>query len=484
MIMPLSNLNPLITLEYLQRQAENQYFERKGLGEKEIKPTKIAEELIGMLNADGGVLVLGVSDKGEIQDLRQLSHLDDYRKLVFDFISPPCHIVLEEIEIDGKLIFLFHVEQELERVFCRKDNDKVFLRIADSNRELSREQIKKLEYDKNIRRFEEEIVTDFELEDLDQSLLADYCQKLNFQGDAFELLYKRHLVNRKEGQFQFKKSAVLLFATDPEKYIPSASIRYIRYQGIESRVGEQHNVIKDQRFENNIPNLIDELRYFLNAAFKDYYFLDIQQGKFVKVPEYPEAAWLEGIVNALCHRSYNVQGNAIYIKHFDDRIEISNSGPLPAQVTIENIKTERFARNPRLARVLEDFGYVRQLNEGVMRIYEAMEKSMLSMPEYKEQNGNVYLTLRNRVSENAKAIPLLAMRAIEQQWLHYNETQQRILLFLSLNGHCTLAELVDHTQINANTIRTYLNQFINDHLIERHSQKQRDINATYAFKRD
>lgn len=83
------------------------------------------------------------------------------------------------------------------------------------------------------------------------------------------------------------------------------------------------------------------------------------------LPEYPEDAWLEGVVNAFCHHLYNIHGNAVYIKHFDNRIEISNGGPLPSQVTVDNIKTERFARNPRVARVLEDFGYVRKLNKGV-----------------------------------------------------------------------------------------------------------------------
>lgn len=479
---PLSKINPLITEQYLQYQKENQYFERKGLGEKEIKPTKIAEELIGMLNSDGGVLVFGVTDKGEIQDIRHLAHLDNYRKLTADFISPSCNIKLEEIEIDGKLIFLFHVEQELERVFFRTDNEKVFLRVIDTNRELNREQIKKLEYDKNIRHFEEETDPYFEVTDLDNDLLARYKDKLNFQGDPIDLLYKWHLITKKANTFQFKKSAILLFSIDPEKYIPSASVRYIRYQGIESLTGENHNVIKDQRFENNIPNLIDELRYFLNSTFKDYYFLDMQHGKFIKLPEYPETAWLEGIVNALCHRSYNIQGSAIYIKHFDDRLEISNSGPLPAQVTIENIKTERFARNPRIARVLEDLGYVRQLNEGVARIYESMEKSMLSMPEYKEKNGNVYLTLRNKISESPKNIPLIAMKTIENQWKNYNETQKQILLYLSITGASTLTEIVNHININTNTVRTYLNQFINDNLLEKQSRKQRDINATYLFK--
>ena len=65
---PVSTINSIITKQYLEKQLENQYFERKGLGEKDMKPTKIAEELIGMLNADGGVLAFGVSDKGEIQN--------------------------------------------------------------------------------------------------------------------------------------------------------------------------------------------------------------------------------------------------------------------------------------------------------------------------------------------------------------------------------------------------------------------------------
>ncbi|VEB26509.1 putative transcriptional regulator [Actinobacillus lignieresii] len=288
----ISKINSIVTKDYLVTQPENQYFERKGLGEKDIKPTKIAEELIGMLNADGGILAFGVSDAGEIQDLRQIADkLDDYRKLVFDFIKPPCHIQLEEIEIDEKLIFLFHVEQDLERIYCRKDNEKFYLRVADSNRELNQEQIKKLEYDKNIRLFEDEVVVDFDMDDLDQELLQTYKEKVNFtKGDVFQLLYNRNLVSKKESEYQLKKSAILLFCKNPERYIPSASVRYIRYDGMIAKVGTEHNVIKDQRFENNIPKLIDEVAYFLRASLRDYYFLDIETGKFRKVPEYPEEA--------------------------------------------------------------------------------------------------------------------------------------------------------------------------------------------------
>lgn len=483
---PISEINTLLTRHYLQTQPENQYFERKGIvpnGRDNIKPSKIADKLIGMLNADGGTLVLGVSDNGEIQDLSQLPNLDDYRKLVFNFIKPPATVRLEEVWIDGKLIFLFHAEQDLERIFSRKDNEDIFLRIADSNKKLDRSEVTKLEYDKNIRRFEEEIIPDFDIDDIDLDLVKQYQTKLNYDGDWQDLLYNRHLVIRKDGVYFFKKSAILLFAKNPEKYIASASVRYVRYNGKEALVGLDHNVVKDERFEDNIPNLIEKVRKFLKIVLIDHYFLDIDQGKFIKVPEYPEEAWLEGLVNALCHRSYNLQGNVVYIKHFDDKLEISNSGPLPAQVTIENIKEERFARNPRIARVLEDLGYVRQLNEGVKRIYQAMNQSMLSTPEYKESNDNIYLTLRNPIKENSGAVHKQLRDIIEQQWTSFNDTQRSILRTLFLKGKATLAELATDTEVNPNTLRVYLNTFIDEGILEKQSTKKRDINANYVFKR-
>ena len=371
--MVISNINSQITLEFLQKKRENQYFERKGLGEKEINPTKIANELIGMLNADGGVLAFGVSNEGEIQDIKILGEkLSDYRNLTTDLIQPHGNIKIEEIEIDGKLIFLYHTDQDVERIYKRKDNEQIFLRIDDRNKQLDRDAVRNLEYDKQIRKFEDEIEPDFNFDDIDYQLLNGYKQKLNFEGEPLDLLVKRHLAIKKNEQIIIKKSGVLLFAKEPEKYITSASLRYVRYEGIDTKSGAEHNVVKDIRFEYNIPGMINNVKKFLKDTLKDYFFLDIETGRFNKVPEYPEEAWLEGVVNALCHRSYNVQGNTIYIKHFDDRLEISNSGPLPAQVNVDNIKTERYSRNPRIARVLEDMGFVRQLNEGVLRIYQSI----------------------------------------------------------------------------------------------------------------
>ena len=72
-------------------------------------------------------------------------------------------------------------------------------------------------------------------------------------------------------------------------------------------------------------------------------------------------------------------------------------------------------------------GYVRQLNEGVSRIYESMEKSMLSVPEYKETNGNITLTLRNKISNHSKIIDSSVINKVEESWSDYNGTQKKTM---------------------------------------------------------
>src|SRR3712207_8082992 len=63
--------------------------------------------------------------------------------------------------------------------------------------------------------------------------------------------------------------------------------------------------------------------------------------------------------------------------------------------TLFRSKHERFSRNPRIARTLTEFGWVREMNEGVKRIYSEMESAFLHEPKYYEPGNKVVLTLRS-----------------------------------------------------------------------------------------
>jgi ATP-dependent DNA helicase RecG len=85
------------------------------------------------------VIVLGVSDDGVIQNLDALAPevLDAYRRAAFDHIKPHTNVNLEEVRLSsGELIFLYHIDQDYERVFSRNDtgNEDVYLRIGASNK--------------------------------------------------------------------------------------------------------------------------------------------------------------------------------------------------------------------------------------------------------------------------------------------------------------------------------------------------------------
>jgi ATP-dependent DNA helicase RecG len=60
-----------------------------------------------------------------------------------------------------------------------------------------------------------------------------------------------------------------------------------------------------------------------------------------------------------------MSGDHIRVMMYDDRLEITSPGKLPNIVTLENMRRTRWLRNPTIARTLVEFGWVRELNEGV-----------------------------------------------------------------------------------------------------------------------
>lgn len=474
-----SNINPSITYKMMLCEQENLYLERKS---SKTKVSKIANEVIGMLNADGGTVIIGVSDDGIVEgvDKKIITALP---KMKFDYISPTPNIFEEEVSVDDKNILLLHVQPDYENMFERKDNGQVYRRVGDSNRgPLSNEEIDKLRYDKLLRKFEDQVCKGFSYHDFDEQSINKYKEEIGYDGNIDDLLVAKALANRTKDGIVYKNSAVLLFAKNSNLWIPSSRVRYVRYSGKDEGSGVRYNVIKDRLFEGNILTLIPEIRDFLRDAIDDYYYLDIPNGVFERVPEYPEGAWLEGVVNAIIHRSYNIQGNNIYIKHFDNRLEISNSGPLPAQVNVNNIRNTRFSRNPRIANVLYDMKYVRELNEGVNRIYDSMKALNLSDPIYTDVDSIVTLTLENKVAKNRFSVNMDIMERIMLKWGTFSDTQKSIITCILAQGEITINELVKLIGVTDRAIRSNLKNLISNGFIEKKTDKKRDKNAKYAIR--
>lgn len=399
-----SAINPMLTLKYLTTEHENKYFDRKS---GKIKPSDIADLISAFANAEGGTIVIGISDKQKILEGVNVFGEDkinafinapkDCCKPMPDYQEEFLDIVNESGEQDRLL--LLHIRASIDRIIYTS-NDSVFLRIGDKTRELKGADLRSLEYSKNTRHYEDECNTDAEIEDLDEQLIADYKHRIGADDlPTHQVLKARGFIRKINGEERLTNAAVLLFAKTVTQFFSNCRIRFIRYDGTSAEVGTRMNIIKDFNIEEPLPRLIEKAKQFLSIQLREFTALDPNTGLFKTQPEYPEFAWLEGIVNAVVHREYAMTGNYIRVTMYDDRLEILSPGKLPNLVTVDNIQETRFSRNPQLARVLTEFGLVRELNEGVKRIYADMKEQNLEAPVYSENEQAVILVLKNNIEQ-------------------------------------------------------------------------------------
>lgn len=475
--MKCSKINPLIDIEYIKTKSENKYFDVKS---SKIKASDLAPHFSAFANAEGGILVIGVSDKDrEIEGVKSLPHkkYNDILSVPEECCSPMPNYKIEILDVknrDGEddEIIVFHIEAETERII-RTTNGTTYLRIGDRSKELKGEDLVNLEYARNTRRYEDELNKEAVLEDLNSELLKEYKEKISAQELSNEQVLKaRGFLKEKDNKKYLTNGAVLLFAKNVMQFYPNCRVRFIRYDGNSMQVGERINIIKDINIECSLLEMIQKVREVVSLQLRDFITLNKETGKFMIVPEYPEFAWFEGIVNAVTHREYAFQGSYIMVSMFNDRLEITSPGKLPNIVTLENIKETRYSRNPRIARVLTEFGWVRELNEGVKRIYEDMKMFFLDEPQYSEPNNSVKLVLKNNIiMRKLRQSDKLESSIGEELWTKLDIIDRRIILYIANRGKANRKELEEETGKSSATVNRRIKNLIEKGIIVRIGDK-------------
>lgn len=416
-------------------EPENQYLDRKSA---RIKPIDILKHLVAFANAEGGQLIIGIEDNGVVSGFNYngAHDIDEYRNIfITELRETPIMPRFEVLPVKNKKgeddnILIISVDISSDRVVKSYDG-KVYLRQNDKSIELNFEQILQLQYDRGQRYFEDEPALRSGINDIDLELLNDYKNIMDISYLSNEEVLKARSLMINDN---LTNAGILLFGKNPTKFLPQARLRVIRYSGNNQNVGKDINIVKEKTFDGPIPRIIIEAREFINTQLREFQYLDMD-GKFKIMPEYPEFAWFEGIVNALTHRNYSIRGEHIKVLIFDDRLEIISPGLLPNIVTIENILNQRYSRNPRIARTLSEFGWVKEMNEGVKRIYSEMEKLFLKEPIYSEPNRNVLLVLENNVlNRTLRTDDKIKNLISEEEFIKLNIDERSILHYMFNSG--------------------------------------------------
>ena len=167
---------------------------------------------------------------------------------------------------------------------------------------------------------------------------------------------------------------------------------------------------------------------------------------------------------------------------FDDRLEIQSPGKLPNIVNIENIQVTRYSRNPRIARVHTEFGWVRELNEGVKRIFTDMKAFYLDPPVYSEPEQTVKLVLINNIAARNLRKKDRAKEIIGQnEWGSLDELEKLILTYMSGKITVTRSELCKIAKKSNATISKRLNHLLDMGIITINGNKY-DAAHTYSLK--
>ena len=211
------------------------------------------------------------------------------------------------------------------------------------------------------------------------------------------LLEAYGLVLPRAGGTVVTNAALLLFGKAPlSRWHPHLDIRFFRVDGTERRHGGSRNVTQLPRVELPIAAAITEAYRVAGQHVRKSEKL--HHLFFKEVPEYPDFAWQEAIVNAVAHRDYGDQGRGIEVWFFDDRMEVISPGELVPPVTLDQLREGapvHSSRNPLIARFLVEAGIMREEGEGVPRMFAEMSESFLRHPEFDVRDVTFRVTLRN-----------------------------------------------------------------------------------------
>jgi ATP-dependent DNA helicase RecG len=384
------------TVEELYTKKEDQTYDRKSARKD---PKGLSNHIVAFANADGGTLVIGIEDDFTVTGIDGYqNNVNDILRVPFDYCKPSIRVTTETVECidkDGNPNHLLVITIPQSSELHANQHDDVYYRMGDKSKKLNFDERLQLMYAKGSRYYEDEPVYRSSIDDIDMDFVTEYCKKIGYGKSAEEYIRQNndYLVQH-DGREEMSGAALLLFGKNLQRFFQRARVRFIRYDGIEAKVGTEMNVIKDEVFNGRILDIVRQALTFVNSQIKERTKLG-NDGRFVTTPEYPEFAWKEIIINAIAHRDYSIKGTDIQIKMFDDRITVESPGSLPGIVRLNNLRTVHFSRNPKIAEFLHQYEYVKEFGEGVDRMFNEMENAGLPDPEYTDNAFMLNVTIRN-----------------------------------------------------------------------------------------
>ena len=312
--------------------------------------------------------------------------------------------------------------------------------------------------------WEKQVADDFNVEDIDEARLRAAVRlgvevgriSPSAMGASVESLLSK--LNLMKGN-AVRNAAVMLFGKDTSNY-PQLLLRMARFVGT-----DKQEFIDNKRQHGNFFDLLDAGMEFA------YRHLNIS-GKIIGLHrednlEISVRALREALVNALCHRIYDLPSQSIGLAIYDDRIEIENPGRFPQGLTSENIKSVHKSQpyNQLIAEVLYKTSWLESWGTGVQRMCDACKENCIPEPYYITEQGYVTIVFRKGAS------------ATEDCRNNYNiqltERQRNILKIIIDDCSTSAKQIAEAMNISVRTTSTEIAVLRKNGFIDKESKDNR-----------
>ncbi len=364
---------------------------------------ELSDEMAAFANDRGGVILIGVEDNGGIVGIDRES-LDRVEKTVVeicqDSIDPPVHIVTEKLCIDGKNLIKIDVSRT---PFVHRSANGYFIRQGSTKREMTTEQLGRLLQNRSqVHRmaFDEQFVPNTHRDTLSRSLYQRFITPGVAEGEEENLLLKRRLLVKEDGNYRASVAGVLMCHQSPDDYLYNSFIQAVYYNDVEKDANYQ---IDAKDFKGPLDEQIVDAFKFVEKHNQVSARKEIGR---IERAQYSMRAVFEAIVNAVVHRDYSKTGSKIRLFMFANRLELYSPGALANTLTVEDLPYNQATRNELLARLLSETTledhlevkttrrhFLERRGEGVGIILNESEKLSGKTPLYEVFGEELRLTI-------------------------------------------------------------------------------------------
>jgi len=429
--------HPDVYWNFLTAQAdtdfEGQFFDRKEAGRPNstgflernalqdlIKEITECVSAFANSNKQGGLLVLGISSKGEIKGIRHLS--DAQRNNIANINAMltnqaatvrffDCHNESNTPDILC-LIYVPHTEYGI----CETLHSipKAWLRQGPQNIPMTLLMREQLRRDKKIVDFEQVYCCPYDPTDVDQAVLKEFrnVYPSYYEYNTEEFLYHISALIKDGQEYAFTNAGFLFFASNPQRKLTTAYIRLLRFEAGVENIDKRGLPTFERSFTGSLTKQIRDMRtFFQESGFFKTYQRRNADGGFTQEPEFPYISIDEAIVNAIAHRDY-AMSLSVECESYKDTFLVRNPGRLlqrdgdvPNHFSLDHILLVSTPRNPQLIewlRAMQDTrgsAFVKALSEGTKRMRDEMLKLHLPAPAYEVSQSQTTVILTSNATE-------------------------------------------------------------------------------------